>query len=388
MFSSAIKRTASSSTSSGTETSACCSLSGRQPLRRPHSDFNFTPRGKTQFVAAKLGAVALLASVSAMALTASAAAFAQGAEIPRTAHGHPDFQGFFTFRTITPLNRPPELADKEVLTSKEAEEWEAFENRRQNRDLIVDSVGGAGYPPGVISYNEFWYERGSETIESRRTSLIYDPPNGRIPELNEAGKARRAEYREMVFNSAGPEGRTTVDRCLTGFVGGPPMIPGSYNNNMQLVQTADHVMILNEMVHSARIIKLNADHSGLQPKWEGESVGYWDNDELVVNTKNFYHSYNLRGMSDQAVITERFRYVDADTLEYDFTVTDPLSWDKSWSARLPLRRSEDPVYEYACHEGNHGLIGILAGWRRYESMGMNGDGTPKSESTGEVATDE
>ena len=189
MFSSAIKRTVSSSTSSGTETSACCSLSGRQPLRRPYSDFNFTPRGKTQFVAAKLGAVALLASVSAMALTASAAAFAQGAEIPRTAHGHPDFQGFFTFRTITPLNRPPELADKEVLTPKEAEEWEAFENRRQNRDLIVDSVGGAGYPPGVISYNEFWYERGSETIESRRTSLIYDPPNGRIPELNAAGKA-------------------------------------------------------------------------------------------------------------------------------------------------------------------------------------------------------
>lgn len=388
MFSSSIKSTASSSTLSGTGNSASRALSDPQPLSRPHSAFDFTPRSRTQFVAAKLGAVALLASLLAMTLTASATAFAQGAEIPRTAHGHPDFQGFFTFRTITPLNRPPELADKEVLTPQEAEEWEAFENRRQNRDLIVDSVGGAGYPPGVISYNEFWYERGSETIESRRTSLIYDPPNGRIPELNAAGKARRAEYREMVFNSAGPEGRTTVDRCLTGFVGGPPMIPGSYNNNMQLVQTADHVMILNEMVHSARIIKLDAEHSGLQPKWEGESVGYWDNDELVVNTKNFYHSYNLRGMSDQAVITERFRYVDADTLEYDFTVTDPLSWDESWSARLPLRRSEDPVYEYACHEGNHGLIGILAGWRRYESMGMNGDGTPKSESAGEVATDE
>jgi hypothetical protein len=331
--------------------------------------------------------------LSLLALSLSAAlvtplALAQSDDIPRTAYGHPDFQGFYTFRTITPLNRPTELADKEVLTPEEAVDWEEFENTRQNRDLIVDSVGGAGYPPGVISYNEFWYERGSETIASRRTSLIYDPPNGRIPALNAVGAARRAEYQEMIFNSAGPEGRTTVDRCLTGFIGGPPMIPGSYNNNMQLVQTEDHVMILNEMVHSARIIKLDADHSGLQPKWEGESVGYWDGDELVVRTKNFYHTYNLRGMSEQASITERFRYVDGDTLEYDFTVSDPLSWDESWSARLPLRRSADPVYEYACHEGNHGLIGILAGWRRYESMGMNGDGTPLSDTAGNVATDE
>jgi hypothetical protein len=176
---------------------------------------------------------------------------AQDSEIPRTEYGHPDFQGFYTFRTITPLQRPRELENLEVLTPEQAEEWEAYENRRQNRDLIIDSVGGAGYPPGVISYNEFWYERGSETIADRRTSLIYDPPNGRIPSLNEAGQQRRSAYQQMVFESAGPEGRTTVDRCITGFVGGPPMIPGSYNNNMQLVQTEDHVMILNEMVHTA-----------------------------------------------------------------------------------------------------------------------------------------
>ena len=263
-------------------------------------------------------------------------ALAQDVDIPRTEHGHPDFQGFYTFRTITPLNRPPELADKAVLTPAEAAE---FENQRQNRDLIVDSVGGAGYPPGVISYNEFWYERGSETIASRRTSLIYDPPNGRIPELNQTGKQRREDYRNMIFNSAGPEGRTTVDRCLTGFIGGPPMIPGSYNNNMQLVQTEDHIMILNEMVHSARIIKLNAKPSGLQPKWEGESVGHWEGDVLVVETNNFYHDYNLRGMSEQATITERFTYVADGLLEYDFTVNDPKSWDSSWSARVPLRRS-------------------------------------------------
>lgn len=312
---------------------------------------------------------------------------AQSNDIPRTEYGQPDFQGTYTFRTITPLQRPVELANKEVLTPEEAAEWEAYENQRQNRDLIIDSVGGAGYPPGVISYNEFWYERGSETIESRRTSLIYDPPNGRMPELNAAGRERRAEYQQMVFESAGPEGRTTVDRCITGFVGGPPMIPGSYNNNMQLVQTKDHIMILNEMVHSARIIRLNDEHHTKQLKWEGDSVAHWEGDTLVINTRNFYHDYNLRGMSDQAEIEERISWVDSDTLEYDFTVTDPLSWDEPWSARLPLRRSPDPVFEYACHEGNHGLMGILAGWRRYEVMGFNGDGSPKSES-GVVATEE
>jgi hypothetical protein len=317
--------------------------------------------------------------VAAVALGIGSFAAAQNSDIPRTEYGHPDLQGTYTFRTITPLNRPAELADKAVLTEEEAAEWEAFENRRQNRDLIIDSVGGAGYPPGVISYNEFWYERGVETISDRRTSLVYSPSNGRIPQVNTAGRERQAEYGKMLFDSAGPEGRTTVDRCLTGFVGGPPMIPGSYNNNMQLVQTKDHVVILTEMIHSARIVRLDSEHHTKQLKWEGDSIGHWDGDTLVVNTQHFYHDYNLRGMSDQAVIEERFTYVDENTIDYDFTVTDPLSWDESWSAKVPLRRAGDPLYEYACHEGNHGLAGILAGWRRYEGMGMNGDGTPKDD---------
>lgn len=297
---------------------------------------------------------------------------------PRTEYGYPDLQGTYTFRTITPLNRPRELEDKEVLTEEEATEWENFENRRQNRDLIIDSVGGAGYPPGVISYNEFWYERGVETIADRRTSLIYDPANGRTPPTNAIGAQRRAEYGRRLFESIGPEARTTVDRCLTGLVGGPPMIPGAYNNNMQIVQTRDYVMILNEMVHTARIIRLDSEHNTKQLKWEGDSVAHWDGDTLVINTKHFYNDYNLRGMSDKAIIEERISRIDANTLDYDFTVTDPLSWDQSWSARMPLRVAADPIYEYACHEGNHGLAGILAGWRRYEAMGMNGDGSPKN----------
>ena len=303
---------------------------------------------------------------------------AQNKDMPRTEYGHPDFQGTYTFRTITPLNRPTELADKAVLTEEEAVEWEAFENRRQNRDLIIDSVGGAGYPPGVISYNEFWYERGIKTIADRRTSLIYDPPNGRMPSTNTEGRARRALSGPIRFESAGPEARSTVDRCLTGFVGGPPMIPSTYNNNMQIVQTKDHIVILNEMVHTARIIRLDSEHHTRQLKWEGDSIAHWDGDTLEIHTQNWYYESNMRGMSNQGKVTERFTWIDENTLDYDFTVEDPLSWDVSWSAKMPMRRAADPIYEYACHEGNHGLAGILAGWRRYESMGMNGNGTPKN----------
>ncbi len=312
---------------------------------------------------------------------------AQTSDIPRTEYGHPDLQGTYTFRTITPLNRPRELEHLATLTPEQAAEWEEFELRRQNRDLIIDSVGGAGYPPGVISYNNFWYERGDQTIADRRTSLIYDPPNGRTPPTNPAGRDRQRAYGQMVFESAGPEGRTTVDRCLTGFVAGPPMIPGSYNNNMQIVQTRDHIMILNEMVHSARIIRLDSEHHAKQLKWEGDSIAHWEDETLVIHTQNWYHDYNLRGMSKDAMVEERFTRIDENTIDYDFTVTDPLSWDVSWSAKFPLSISPDPVYEYACHEGNHGLVGILAGWRRYESMGFNGDGSPKSD-TGTVQTEE
>lgn len=321
------------------------------------------------------------------AIATASTIWAQSEDYPRTEHGHPDLQGTFTFRTLTPLNRPPELADKAFLTAEEAVEWEEFELRRQNRDLIIDSVGGAGYPPGVISYNNFWYERGSNTVGDYRTSLIYDPPNGRRPELNEAGRERRAARGEMLFNSAGPEGRTTVDRCLTGFVAGPPIVPGGYNNNMQIVQTEDHIMILNEMVHSARIIPLATEYDFKQKKWEGNSIAHWDGETLVIETTDFYHHYNEEGISEQAVVTERITRVDENMLDYDFTVNDPLSWDEPWSARFPLHASADPVFEYACHEGNHGLVGILAGWRRYEVMGMNGDGTPLG-TNGPVAADE
>jgi hypothetical protein len=320
--------------------------------------------------------ISFLSSVVAGLLVIPLAS-AQSADIPRTAYGHPDIQGIYTYRTITPLNRPRELEHLETLTAEQAAEWEEFELRRQNRDLIIDSVGGAGYPPGVISYNNFWYERGENTVADRRTSLIYDPPNGRLPALNEMGRQRaqvRAENRRL---SIGPEGRTLADRCLMSGGAGPPIVPGAYNNNIQIVQTENHIMILSEMIHRARIIRLDDEHDTRVLKWDGDAIAHFEGDTLVINTQHFYFQDNGRGASDQMVLEERIRRLDDNTLEYDFTIEDPLSWDQSWSAKFPLRQIEDPMYEYACHEGNHGMIGILAGWRRYESMGMNGDGTPK-----------
>ena len=280
-----------------------------------------------------------------LSLAAAPALMAQTSSIPRTEHGVPDFQGTYTFRTLTPLNRPPELADKATLTEEEAAEWAAFENRRQNRDLIIDSVGGAGYPPGVISYNEFWYERGVDTIADRRTSLVYDPPNGRVPLLNAVGKERAAERSERLRLSEGPEARTLNDRCLLNARTGPPMISGSYNNNMQLVQTKDHVMILSEMIHHARIIRFDDEHHTRQLKWEGDSIAHWDGDTLVINTQNYYYPNGWRNTAKAMKVEERFTWLDENTLDYDFTVEDPNTWDVSWSARLPMRRIEDPIYE-------------------------------------------
>jgi hypothetical protein len=314
-------------------------------------------------------------SLAIVSLLIAPVLIAQSSDIPRTEYGVPDFQGTYTYRTLTPLNRPRELAEKAVLTVEEAIEWQNFENRRQNRDLIIDSVGGAGYPPGVISYNNFWYERGIETIADRRTSLIYDPPNGRMPPTNAAGQKRRAEIAEMRRLTIGPEARTLSDRCL--LMGGLPMTSGAYNNNMQLIQTKDHIVIVNEMIHRARIIRLDSEHHTRQLKWSGDSVAQWEGDTLVIHTQHFYQNQNGRGSSASMKLEERISWLDENTLDYDFTMEDPFSWDVSWSARLPMRRIEDPLFEYACHEGNHGLPGILAGWRRYESMGMNGDGTPK-----------
>ena len=291
---------------------------------------------------------------------------------PRTPDGKPDIQGTFTFRTITPLQRPEALAGKDVLTAEEAAAFEASENKRQNRDLFDPEKGAPslGYAPrsqgGVLSYNEFWYERGSQVTEDRRTSLIVDPPDGRIP-FTAATRARNAQLAARVGTFADSyEDRSLADRCILGFNSGPPMISGAYNNNVQIVQAPGYVVIVNEMVHNARMIPTDGRAHGTIPRWTGDSRGRWEGETLVVETVNFKRETSLSGSSAATHLVERFTRVDPKTIRYEFTVTDPTTYTRPWTAVMPLRAIDELLFEYACHEGNYALRGILAGARAQE----------------------
>ncbi len=292
---------------------------------------------------------------------------------PRTPHGRPDIQGIFTFRTITPLQRPKELEGKTTLNAEEAATFEEYRNRRLNRDLFDPITGApwAGYQPrsegGVLSYNNFWYERGIELTKDKRTSLIVDPPDGRIP-FKKGIIQKRAERRLKLISGFGDsyEDRSLSDRCIMGFNSGPPMISGSYNNNVQILQVPGYVVLLNEMVHNTRIIPTDGRPHGKLRQWAGDSRGHWEGDTLVVDTINFLRETSLAGSSAGTHLVERFTRADADTVVYEFTVEDPNSYTRPWTAMMPLRRTDGPLYEYACHEGNYGLYNILAGARKKE----------------------
>ena len=332
--------------------------------------------------------VATGAAVWCVAVTTSA----QPAGGARTPWGHPDLQGVWDFRTITPLERPAELAGTAVLTEEEAAEYQTLENRRQNRDLVDPAKGGALYPPesegGVVPYNEFWYDRGNTLVEDRRTSLIVDPPDGRMParrpgaleQIGSAGEdlpgSRPVRYRAGGIGADGPEDRGLGERCLLGFNSGPPLIPAAYNNNIQVFQTPAHVVIYNEMVHDARFVPLDGRPHlpGAIRQWMGDGRGRWEGDTLVVETTNFTDRTasflptitSAMGTGATLNLTERFTRVDRDTLLYEYTVHDPAVFTRDFTAAIPLQRSDLPVYEYACHEGNRGLENILAGARRLE----------------------
>src|SRR5579862_7887681 len=291
----------------------------------------------------------------------------------RTPDGKPNLEGVFSFSTITPLQRPETLAGKDTLSDEEAAKFEASENSRLNRDLFDPEKGqpSAGYAPraegGVLSYNEFWYERGSRLTGDRRTSLIVEPADGKIP-FTAAAIRRNAERTQLSNSGRGDshEERPLADRCLIGFNSGPPMTPGAYNNNVQIVQSPGYVVIVNEMVHNARIIPTDGrPHTRLR-LWSGDSRGRWEGDTLVVETINFRRETSLQGSTADTRLVERFRRVDADTIVYDFTVTDPNSYIRPWRAVVPLVRTDAPLYEYACHEGNYALPNILAGARAQE----------------------
>jgi hypothetical protein len=309
---------------------------------------------------------------------ASLHAAAQGkpSKLPRTPDGKPSLEGTFNFATITPLQRPPALAGKAVLTDEERAAFEKSENARQNRDTFDPEKGApsAGYPSradgGVLSYNEFWYERGNKMTDDKRTSLITDPPDGRIPMNAETARKCAQNGRDMDAGLANDyEDRTLADRCLVGFNAGPPMHPGAYNNNLQIVQTPKHLVIMTEMVHTARIIPISSQPHGTLRKWHGDSRGRWEGDTLVVETINFNRETSLPGSSRETKVVERFTRVDADTIKYEFTVSDPTTLTRPWSAMLPLNATDAPLYEYACHEGNYAMPGILKGARLLEKEG-------------------
>ena len=320
------------------------------------------------------GARTARALMAAMVGLAVIPVLAAAQEAPRTGWGEPDLQGVWDFRTLTPLQRPEDLGDKAFLSAEEAAEREQAEFER-NLQLWEREARTAVAGDNVGGYNNFWMDRGTTVIETLRTSLVIDPPNGRLPELTEEGQAR-AQIPLGSFRVELPETYTdlsTYDRCILGFNAGPPITPAAYNQNVQIFQTPDHLVMLTEMVHTVRVIPLDG-----QPhldervqQWSGDSRGRWEGDTLVVETKNFAEKRAWRGSSDRMTLVERFRRLDADTLEYEYTVTDPGTWKAPWTVNLPMVRNDQPVFEYACHEGNYAMPNILGGARKLEREADN-----------------
>ena len=309
-----------------------------------------------------VAAVVVIVSLSAVPAVAQS-------DAPRTAWGQPDLQGVWDFRSITPLQRPERLENQEFLTEEEAAELEQAAVARDaaawDREARRTEAGG-----NVGADNNFWMDRGQKAVGTRRTSLIVDPPNGRMPEQTTAAQQRagvRRDYRRE-HPADGPEDFSNGVRCILGFNAGPPFTPSAYNNHMQLFQTPDHVVVVTEMVHTARIIPLDGSPhlpSNVQ-QWSGDSRGHWEGETLVVETTNHTDKTRWRGSTPDMRLVERFTRVDAETLLYEFTVTDPETWTAPWTAAVPLLLNPEPMFEYACHEGNYSMGVMLAGTREEE----------------------
>jgi hypothetical protein len=295
--------------------------------------------------------------------TAVIAIAASAQNVPRTVDGQPDLKGIWSNATITPLERPADLAGKQTLTAEEAAAYEKKAVDRAN----ADHRGANGDADVATAYNQFWYDRGTKAVATHKTSLIVDPPDGHIPALTPEAQKRFDEKRAWMDAHAtdGPEGRSLGERCIIWTTAGPPMMPGPYNNNFQILQTKDRVVILNEMIHNTRIIPLDGSPhvaSNIR-QWGGDSRGRWDGNTLVVDTTNFSDEYSFRGSDRNLHLTERFTRVSPDELIYEFTLDDPTAFTKPWTAQIAVTKTKGPIYEYACHEGNYAMMDILAGAR-------------------------
>ncbi len=276
---------------------------------------------------------------------------------PRTPDGHPDLQGVWSFATLTPFERPGALDGKQSLSDDEVEEFAQQRLETSNKDR---RDGGAAVDV-ERAYNDFWWDYGTKVW--KQPSLVVDPADGRLPALTEQARQRAGQRRGNRFENV--EERPIAERCILGFNSGPPMVPSAYNNNVQIIQTADNVVILNEMIHNARIVPMNGrPHPSKALRFlTGDSIGHWEGDTLVVDTTNFSRDGGFRGASANMHLIERFSRVDAGTLKYEFTIDDPATWTKKWTASIPMSRSDEQIFEYACHEGNYGLAGVLRGAR-------------------------
>jgi hypothetical protein len=281
---------------------------------------------------------------------------------PRTPDGQPDLQGLWTNATITPFERPKELAGKPFFTEQEAAEYEKHILQEGNRDRR----GATAEADVAGAYNDFWFDRGTKVVPTRRTSLVVDPPDGKVPALTpEAQKAAAARAEIARRPPTGPEDTGLPVRCILWPTAGPPMLPSGYNNNYQILQTPGYVTILIEMIHDVRVIPLDGRPHLPQDirQWMGDSRGHWEGNTLVVDTTNFTEKTNVRGSDRNLHLIERFTRVDPDTILYKFTVDDPTAFTKPWSGEAPMTKTAGPIYEYACHEGNYSMESTLKGAR-------------------------
>ena len=323
-----------------------------------------------------LTCIAAVASIAAVPLPAQTSpAKTKTAAVPRAADGHADLTGVWTNATITPLERSPKLKNKPTLTDAEAKEYEKAEADELNKqDGASDGplIAAAG-SSGTGGYNVLFIDRGSEFARVdgvKRTSLIIDPADGRVPPLTEEAKQRNSGmYRRMVRSSDNVDDHPLSERCIIGFgsTSGPPMLPVLYNNNYQIVQTKDSVMIMIEMVHDIRIIRINGTHPPSSVReLLGDSIGHWEGDTLVVDTTNFTDETRFRGSSENLHVIERFQRINANTILYRATIDDPSTFTKQWTLEYPFLATPGPIYEYACHEGNYAMDDILGGARKAE----------------------